>query len=401
MSSSRPPTSWLRDSPGAILGIFRSEQHPLTKSELVDLSRLSRSAINARVAPLIEVGILRLTSAQGTTGGRPAERYELNPDRGVVLVVDTGATGLRAAVCDLSATILHELTLPIDIADGPQAILGRIGDLFSELLQRAHRTPAQVLGIGIAAPGPVDHRSGRAICPPIMTGWHDFDIPAYFRPRFDCPVLVEKDTNAMAFGEQRIKHRETENLVFLKLGTGIGTGLVIQDEIYRGADGAAGDIGHIPLTDSEATSPAPLCRCGNRGCIEAYAAGWAMVRELDQPGRRVRSVEVLIALAEARDPEVLQAVRRSAGIIGTAVSDLVNIVNPRTIVIGGQLAAIEGGLISGIRETVYRRALPLATRDLEIIPSALGSHAGVHGLALLVTDEVFSAERIDRLLASR
>jgi len=394
------PHPWLRDSPGAILGLFRSDAEPLTKADVVRLSGLSRTAVNARVNPLIEAGILRLSRSQSTTGGRPAERYELNRDWGVVLIADMGATAIRAAASDLRANILAERTERIDIGAGPEAVLARVDRLLEGLLAETGRDAGDVVGIGLDVPGPVDHERGRVIRPPIMTGWHDFDVPGHFAATYSGPVLVEKDTNAMAFGEQRIIHHDTDDVVFVKLGTGVGTGMVIRGEIYRGADGAAGDIGHIPLVGTAELEAAPLCRCGNRGCIEAYASGWAMVRDLDRPSRPVRTVDDVIRLAETRDHDALRAVRRAAEIVGTAVSDLVNIINPRTIVVGGQLAAIEDGLIAGIREVVYRRSLPLATRDLEIVSSELGSRAGVYGLARLVIDEVLSASRIDHLLAN-
>ncbi|MFC6357179.1 ROK family protein [Luethyella okanaganae] len=391
---------WLRDSPGALLGLFRASTNGLTKSEAVRRSGLSRTAINQRLSLLLAARLLQPTDVGARTGGRPADRFHLNRDQGVILIADTGATGMRVALCDMVAAVLEEAYERIDITDGPAAVLSRVKRLFDEFLDRQGRTPSEVLGIGIDVPGPVDHDSGRVVSPPIMTGWHDFDISAYFRPHYECPVIVEKDVNAMAFGEHRLVHADTSDIVFVKLGTGVGTGLVIDGEIYRGADGAAGDVGHIPLEANATGTDAPVCRCGNLGCIEAYAGGWALVRDLKALGRPVDSIDDVIREALEGRQDATRLMRQAATIIGTAVSDLVNILNPRTIVIGGQLAAVQELLFAGVREVVYRRSLPLATRELRIVPSALDGRAGVHGLARLVTDEVYSVERINRLVGT-
>ncbi|MGC5629882.1 ROK family protein [Georgenia sp. Z1344] len=399
MDTDVSPQGWLRDSPGAVYQLFRHHLTPLTKSDVARHSGLSRSAINARIAPLIDSGLLGPADTQGATGGRPAERFELNAGWGLLLIADMGATAIRAAVCDLRATFLAEKTAPVDITSGPEAILAVIGGMFDELLASTGRLPADVVGVGLDVPGPVDHELGRVVRPPIMPGWHDYDIPAFFKDRFSCPVLVEKDTNAMALGEQSLNHSAISDLVFVKLGTGIGTGMVLRGSIYRGADGAAGDIGHIPIESRSDEGSPPICRCGNYGCLEAYVSGWAFVRELESSGFDVKSVDDAVQLIRAREPAAVELVRRSADVIGTSISHLVNIVNPRRIVIGGQIAGVDDSLIAGIRETVYRRSLPLATRDLEIVPSTLGSRAGVYGLARLVLDDVLVPERIDHILS--
>ncbi|MFN8195790.1 MAG: ROK family protein [Nocardioidaceae bacterium] len=391
-------SSWLRDSPGALLQLFRAYPDGLTRGEAVRLTGLSRTAVNQRLEVLLAARVLQPIGSSAGGVGRPADRFGVNPGRGVLLVADAGATGLRLALTDMLAAVVEESYRPIDITAGPAAVLASVGAGFTELLARHDRSPGDVLGIGIDVPGPVDHATGRVVHPPIMTGWHDFDIPAHLRAAYDCPVIVEKDVNAMAFGEQRIAHPDTGELIFVKLGTGIGTGLVIGGEIYRGADGAAGDVGHIPLSNADDDAEVPTCRCGNLGCIEAYAGGWALVRDLEELGHDVSSVDDVVRLTLDRHPDAVRLVRSAATIVGTAVSDLVNIMNPRVIVLGGQLAAVEDLLFAGIREVVYRRSLPLATRELSILPTHLNAGAGIHGLARLALDEVHSIARVNAML---
>lgn len=396
MDESGGSRSSLMHGLAATFGLFRSHPRGLTKTEVARLSGLSRTSINQRLEPLLDKRLLVPLPVEASTGGRPAERFVLNPEIGNVLVADVGASGVRAALCDANAHIHAHRYVPIDVASGPLPVLEHVTELFHALLAENGESANAVSGIGIDVPGPVDHENGRVISPPIMTGWHDFDIPGFLGPRFDAPVLVEKDVNAMAFGEHRVAHPRVPMLVFVKVGTGIGTGIVAFGEIYRGADGAAGDIGHIQITEGAADPP--LCRCGNVGCVEAHAGGWALQRDLTALGLEVHSVTEVLQVIRDGHPEATRLFKAAAGVIGSAVSDIVNLLNPRIVVLGGQLAGVEDVLFAVVREVVYRRSLPLATRRLQIIPSTLGEQAGVAGLARLVADRVWDADGMARLL---
>ena len=312
-------------------------------------------------------------------------------------MADVGATAVRAALTDLTGSIRLERTTALDVAEGPHRVLGVIEELFAEMLTVAGRAPADVYGIGLDVPGPVDIGSGQVVSPPIMSGWDRFDIPGWFRPRYGCPVMVENDVNAMAFGEQRSVYPDTDALLMIKVGTGIGAGLVAGSAVYRGADGAAGDIGHMQLTVPGEIAQ-PECRCGNTGCVEARAGGWALVRDLRAAGYPVSTVDEAVALIRTGDTTAVGLVRRAGRLLGGAVADAVSLLNPRVVVIGGQLAAAEEQLLAGIREMVYRRSLPLATARLHIVRSTLGQRAGLIGTALLLADLVFAPRRIDELL---
>lgn len=379
-----------------IFGLVRSRPSGFTKTDLAQLLGLSRTTINQRLGPLLAAQLLVASGPDASRGGRPAESFAVNLDRGVVLVADMGASGVRAAICDLSSAVELELSEESDITAGPVAVLTRVGQLFDSLLEQMGKSDRDVLGIGVDVPGPVHHASGRIVTPPIMTGWHDFDIRSFVGKRFGCPVVVEKDANAMASGELRLSHPDIADLVFVKFGTGIGTGIIARGQIYRGADGAAGDIGHIQV-ELEGIEP-PLCRCGRSGCIESHAGGWAIQRDLRAIGLEVESVKDVVLLARDGQPDAARLYRRAAMILGSAISDIVNTLNPSVVVVGGQLAVVDDVLFAVVRESVYRRSLPLATRRLEILPSRLGDQAGVHGLASLVLDAAFSPVRIAQLL---
>ena len=382
---------------GDVLALLRAAG-PLTRTEVMARTGLSRSTVNQRLDALLRVSLVVPAGAESAPRGRPAGQFAFHQDRGVLLVADVGASGLRAAVTDLAGAVRAERTATVDVAEGPAAVLGTVSGLFDALLAEVGRHPGAVHGIGLDVPGPVDFAGGRVVSPPIMTGWDGYDIPGWFRPRYPCPVLVENDVNAMAFGEQREVHPDTAALLMIKVGTGVGAGLVAGGRVYRGADGAAGDIGHIPVTVPGEAAP-PLCRCGNTGCVEARAGGWALIRDLRAAGHDVADVDGVVALVLGGDRTAVPLVRAAGRLLGGAIADAVSLLNPRVVVLGGQLAAAEEQLMAGIREMVYRRSLPLATARLEITRSRLGPRAAVTGTALLIADLVFAPERVDRAVA--
>ncbi|MGY0064759.1 ROK family transcriptional regulator [Streptomyces sp. LZ34] len=382
---------------GDVLALFRDVDEGLTKADVVRLTGLSRTTVNQRLDSLLGAGLLVPAPEDARTRGRPAGRFVVNRHRGVLLVADIGATGLRTAVCDLGGEVRAEREASSDVTAGPTAVLALVDELFGRLLKETGHDETDVLGVGLGVPGPVDFGTGRVVSPPIMTGWDRYDIPGWFAPRYDCPVLVDKDVNAMAYGEHRLRYPDTAHLLMVKIGTGVGTGIIASGRIHRGADGAAGDVGHIQVTVEDVAEP-PLCRCGNTGCVEAYAGGWALVRDLREAGHEVATVDDAVRLIRSGDITAVRLARRAARILGGAIADAVNMFNPRVIAIGGQLAHTDEQLFAGIREVVYGRSLPLATRNLQIVRSELDPHAGILGLSQLLTDGIYAPERVRQLV---
>ncbi len=376
-----------------IAAMFRAGS-ALTRSDVVRGSGLSRSTANQRLEELMGAGLVVAVENGTSTGGRPAGLFSLNRGLGVLLVADIGATGMRVAICDLGGTVLTEVDDATDISSGPDAVLTQVSAHFDKLLKRGGRGAADVMGVGIDVPGPVDFATGRVVSPPIMTGWDRYDIPGWFAPRYTAPVVVEKDVNAMAVGEHRSTYPDVAHMIMLKVGTGVGSGLIFNGQVHRGADGAAGDIGHIHLTLPEGAEHEPVCRCSNVGCVEAYAGGWALARDLAAAGKDVQTVDDVLRCIRNGDTDAQRLLRRAGRILGLAVADAVNMFNPRVIAVCGQLASADEQLLAGIREVVYRRSLPLATRNLQIVRSQLDPRAGLLGLATLLSEEIFSIDRI-------
>lgn len=381
-----------------ILNLLRSGA-VLTKSEIASHTGLSRSTVNQRLDGLLDAGLVVPSGAESTKG-RPAGSFAFSRTAGQLLIADVGATGMRIGLCDLTGAILDEVELAIDVTDGPTFVLGMVRKEFAELLARAGAGAGTVLGIGISVPGPVDTATGQVVHPPIMTGWDGFDIPGWFQGEYHCPVVVDKDANAMAFGEQQSTYPHVHHLLMVKIGTGVGAGLISDGRLHRGADGAAGDIGHNYVPKPAGVEAEPECRCGNTGCLEAYAGGWALLRDLQAQGLDVTTVDDAVRLLRTGERNAVRLARAASRLLGEAIAVTVNLFNPQVVVIGGQLAAAEEYYFAGIREAVYRRSLPLATRRIEIVGATRGNQAGVIGLALLVAEAVFSRYPLPRIEAS-
>jgi predicted NBD/HSP70 family sugar kinase len=377
---------------GAVLRLIR-DAGTLTRAELGRITGLSRSTVAQRVDTLLSHGLAHEIGGTDSTGGRPPTALAFNDGSGVVLCADLGVTHSRLAVSDLGGVPLAEEVEDLDISAGPEAVLSLVDDRFRVLLEQAGRTAAHVRGIGVGVPGPVAFDRGEPTNPPIMPGWDGFSIPAWFADRYAAEVLVDNDVNIMALGEHWRHWRDHGHLLFIKVGTGIGCGIVAKGRIHRGAKGAAGDIGHIRLADHE-----DVCRCGNVGCLEAVAGGAALARRLTEQGIEAETSRDVVRLVKAGDGEATQLVREAGRDLGEVLAGCVNFFNPEVIVIGGDVGGASQQLLAGVRETIFQRSLPLATEELRVVPSQLGDGAGVVGAAIMAIEKVLAPDAIDRAI---
>jgi predicted NBD/HSP70 family sugar kinase len=367
-----------------------------SRAELVALTGASRNTVSARVDQLIAANLLEEGGRGWSTGGRPPTLLRFNSRAGCVLAVDLGASSVDVAVTDLSAEILATVGHPIDIAEGPGPVLAEVDRLAQLVLAEAGLSPADVCAVGVGVPGPVEFSTGRPVHPPIMPGWHDHPIPSAFA-RYDCPVFADNDVNVMARGEMGVAG-SVEDVLVVKVGTGIGCGIVVDGQVYRGAQGSAGDIGHISVPVPQGTTV--VCRCGNENCLEALAGGGALLRDAQAAGLPVRTTRELVQLAARGDGPTLELVRNAGRTIGTVLASLVNFFNPPRIVMTGGVAQAGAPLLAGIREAVYGRSLPLAARALDITVSEAPDLSGRLGAALMAIegyldeDSVSSASRV-------
>lgn len=369
----------------------------VSKADLVAAAGLARTTVSTAVDELLDRGLLQVDGTRPTVGrGRPADRLALSPRGGHVLLADVGASSAHLAVVDLSQRMLARTEVPVDMTDGPDAVLRTVE---TQLTHLRETVPAEVpvRAVVIGLPGPVDGTHGVPIRPPIMPGWHAYPVAARLSQTFDCPAVLENDVNLRALGEARALPADQVPLLFVKVGTGIGGGLVSREgTLHHGADGAAGDIGHVRVRGA----PDEPCVCGNVGCIEAVASAGAIARRLGAPGPPVPTAEVRALLARG-DATAVAAVREAAALIGELVATLVHFYNPARVTIGGGLSAASDELLAGVRSVAYQRALPLATRNLVLTNSVLGEYAGLAGAAVLGIERALSTESIGLLLAQR
>jgi len=383
-----------------------------SRAELVTRTGLTRGVVAQRIGELIDLGLVVENEVGPSTGGRPPRRVTFRAEAGHLLVADLGATSIDVAVTDLDGRILGHRDEPADVQAGPERSLQRIEELFDQLTDATRDLPGPLWGVGIGVPGPGEFRSGRPVSPPIMPGWDGYPVRERFAERYGAPVWVDNDVNILALGEWRsgiaVGH---DNVVVVKIGTGIGAGIISNGRIHRGAQGAAGDVGHIQVVDAASV----LCRCGNVGCLEALAGGGALSRDGEGLARSGRSERLRIALeqhgrvtaedvaraASFGDPLAISLLQVAGHRVGLMLASIVNFFNPSLIVVGGGVAQSGDQLLAAIRETVYRRSLPLATRDLVVQRSSLGALAGVIGASTMVLEQLFSRDALARWLRER
>ncbi|MEV6752448.1 ROK family transcriptional regulator [Streptomyces sp. NPDC051214] len=380
-------------TPGEVLALLRTGAVE-TRADIARMTGLARSTVSQRVDALIAHGFLTEEADGGSTGGRPPRRLRLRTREHAVAGVDLGASHCRVALLDIGGEMLALREDPISIADGPQEVLGHVERTLHTLLKETARDSASLQSIGVGVPGPVEFSTGRPVDPPIMPGWHQFPIPEFFAERFGPRALVDNDVNVMALAEQRRAFPDTRYLLYIKVGTGIGCGIVADGRLHRGAQGSAGDIGHIRVGDIE-----DPCRCGNSGCLEAVAGGAAIARKLSELGLPATSGSDVVRLVKSGNRDAVRMVREAGRAVGEVLAGLVNFFNPDTVVVGGALAAVHDQLLAGVREAVYRRSHPLATHVLRIEPSRTGENAAAIGAGILAVEHALSPRQVDRALS--
>lgn len=378
---------------GQLLQLIRAPQG-CTRAQLIAQSGLSRSTVNDRLETLLQAGYVVATGEENPTRGRPAGVFRVNPAGGYLLLADVGGSHTRVAIADLAGTLLAAREDDIDAAEGPGPVVAYVSAMFDELLAEAGAPVERVRGIGIGVPAPVEVGTGRVVKPRGLPSWDGVVVPELFAGRYPGLVAVDKDANVMALGEYRGARRQDSVMVLLKIGMGIGCGIVAHGRLLVGAQGAAGDIGHMPRGTG-----AP-CRCGQVGCVEATAGGRYIAQQLATSGIEVRSSAQIVALAQEGNAEVVHLLRETGRRVGEVIAETVSLLNPDRVVINGGLASENEDLLASVREVVYRSSHPLATASLQIEPSVLGETAGLWGAAELVMDRVLASDVVDAAIAA-
>jgi predicted NBD/HSP70 family sugar kinase len=389
-----PRSSPVPATAGEVFGLIR-DGAVSTRTEVGRLTGLSRTAVAARVSALQARGLVLERAEAESTGGRPPARLVFNADAGVVLAAAIGRSRTQLGVCNLAGEVLTMADIDQEIGIGPDDLMPDIAKHLERLMGEAGRPLDEVLGVGLSIPGTADTVRGCSLDSPNMSGWDGIPLPPYLRELTAAPILLDNDANVIVLAERRGQRDRFNDMVLIKASTGLGAGIVAGGVLQRGAAGAAGEFGHTKIP---AAAGVP-CRCGDTGCLEAIAGGWALVRTMQQQGRHgVGHIRDLVDLALGGDSEARRLIRESGRHIGEVLAGAVNLLNPEALVIAGDMSKAYDIFVAGLRETVYGNATALATRELQILPSTHGDQSGVIGSAAMILDHVVSARAVDAAL---
>ncbi|SEA99950.1 Sugar kinase of the NBD/HSP70 family, may contain an N-terminal HTH domain [Pelagibacterium halotolerans] len=367
-----------------------------TRQEIERESELGRAVVADRLATLTGLDLVDESELGAASGGRAPRLVRFNADIGRVLVATLDQTALGVGIADLDGHLLMEHHEAIDLASDPSPILNRLIALFEWVLEK-HQNRKPVWGVGLSVPGPVAMVEGADfLCrtPEFMPGWEGFPFVERLLVHFNAPVWMRSSVETMTMGELKAGGGVgQQTMLFIKVGTRIGAGIAVNGTVYRGAQGAAGLIGQIPVA-TVAGSPTLEAAAGSTA-IAAAATTAALSGQspyladtLDRLGE-ITAIDVGQA-AQMGDSIATELLSKSGRLIGETVAALTNMINPALIVLGGSAAQTSDTILAAVREAVYRNSHPLVTRDLRILRSQMGSSAGLVGAAAVVTEQIFS-----------
>lgn len=380
-------------SAGEIFGLIRARRD-ITRTEIGQLTGLSRTAVSARVAALAAQGVVIERELAPSTGGRPASFVTFNADGGVVLSAAIGRSRTQLAVCNLAGEILAATDIDQEPGMGPDDLMPDIVKRLDALLDDSGLRDNKIYGVGLSLPGTVDRDRGCSLDSPIMRGWDGVPLPPYFAELTRAPVILDNDAKVIALAERRGDRQAYDDLLVLKASTGLGAGIIAGGVLQRGAVQAAGEFGH----NKTAAAAGLPCRCGDTGCLEAIAGGWALVKALQADGHKVGHLRDVVELANSGDADARRMIRDSGRHVGEVLAAAVNLLNPAVLVVAGDMAGAYDVFVAGLRETLYGNATALATRVLQVVPSTYGDRSSVIGSATMVLDHVLSPAAIDTQL---
>jgi predicted NBD/HSP70 family sugar kinase len=396
----------MKDSPGSLGSLRQSNRLRILdvlrrdgSASRVDLVRdtgLSRTTVSKLVAELQAEGLVveRETAetgggagngnghgaGSGATIGRPPVALTLNPSAGSVVGIDFGHDLVRVAVADLSGVVVGEERADIDVDSAAEQAIDHAAGMVDELLARLHRSPAQVVGIGVAVSAPIVRDTQTTS---ILPGWGPFSPGGELERRLGRPVVMGNDANLGALAEVRDgAGRGARNVVYVMLSGGIGAGLILDGQLFSGHSGLTGELGHVV-----ADPAGRVCRCGNRGCLETVASAAAILEALRPLHGPDVTLQDAIALARSGDAGANRLFADAGRTVGQAVGAICNIVNPERVIVGGEMSVVGDVLVDAVADGIARSTIPAIGRDAQVVAGSLGERAEVLGAIGLVLAE--------------
>lgn len=378
----------------ALVDLIRFAGRGVARTDIAQELGLTRASVTMIINDLIDGGIIIEMESRSTRSGRPPVVLDINPKAGLAAALDMGATHLGVAVGDFSAQILDEVEQPFRIADGPELCLEDGDRALRIVLEKRGLKISDLSAIGLSVPGPVITDTGMVMAPPIMPGWDRFPIRTTLEDRWNIPVTLNNDANFGAVGEWVFgAGRGEKNIAFIKVGSGIGAGLIINRQVFSGTTGSAGEIGHLTIDEN-----GPLCSCGNHGCLEAFAGGHAIelqAKKLVESGKRTLlsdfntkpiTVREVAEAARRGDLAAQEILHKSGTFIGIAVAGLINLINPSVVIVGGGVAEVGDLITAPIRKVVRERSLRAAEHAVKITTAMLGRRSSLLGAMVHATN---------------
>ena len=381
------------NSTGELLQLFRRGA-VATRSELQQATGLARSTVTYKIDALLAAHFLVEDGSIVDGRGRPATRLRINDQAIIVLVADLGMTHGRLAVCTAGGGVLAERVIESSIEKGPGTVLATVIDELEALLAASGRDRSTLRGVGLGVPGPIDWQTGRVARSLSMPGWDHYPVRDHLGDHFAVTAAADNDANLLGLGEQRLVYPGAHLILFVKVGTGIGSSVIIDGAVLRGSDSVEGDIGHAKIPGVEEVCSS----CGARGCLAAAASGRAMVRDLRRLGLAPTTTRDVVDLARVGNPDAVRVVTAAGAALGDVLATAVSLLNPDLVVIGGDIAHAHEHFLLGVRQTLLSQCQPLAAAHLRIAPSQLGDRAGITGAAAMVADAVFGSDAVDAAL---
>jgi predicted NBD/HSP70 family sugar kinase len=380
-----------RRSGGSLTDLRRANRHealttlrlngPLTQAEISRATGLSHASVSNIVRELTAQGLAR--TSEVLRNGRKVSEVTLEPSTGLVGGIDFGNRHLRAAIADFTHTVRGETYLTLPYGHEAASSVAEAARIFRDLVSKAGAEISDVQVLAVGLPGPTNRDSGRTVSTAILPGWAGFDVTTAFEAELGIPTTVDNDANlgALAEGLWGVGRGFTD-FAYLKASTGIGAGLVLNGRLYRGIAGSAGEIGHTTIEED-----GPLCRCGNRGCLEMFAAAPALLELLRRSYPSDFTLTDLLRLSDEGDVGCRRVITDAGRHIGVALANLCNLLSPQLIIVGGELAAAGDVLLSAIRESIARRTMAVPSHAPKITTGAFSERAGVLGALALALQE--------------
>jgi predicted NBD/HSP70 family sugar kinase len=369
-----------------VLSLLR-QQGPIPRAELARRSSLSRSTVSSIIAGLLASDVVHETGMGNSQGGRRPIMIEFNYQSGFVVGIELGNTTLTVLLTDLAATVLRRAHVHFDITRGHEACIAQVIELVNLVLKEEHVSRAKIVGVGVGVPGPLAYASGRPVAPPVMPGWHNIPLRKLLEDALGMRVFVENDANLGALAEHRWGAAQgCDNVAYLYLGSvGIGCGLILDGRLYRGDIGSAGEIGHLMIEED-----GPACRCGAYGCLEAIASVPAILKRAQAIGLPCQRIEDVVRLAEQGNRQAVALLESIGEYLGIAIANILNMINPACVTIGGALSEAGELLLTPLRRTLRRRGLAIAVEHVAIVSGALGYEVVAIGAVSIVVHHAFS-----------